>query len=109
MMDDKLLLMTTKLKMPQPRKNYIIREELFSKLDNISEYKVILVKGGAGTGKTTLITSFVKEKNISDIKWISLDESCNNVFLFWNYLIEAVGEYLGDAKQDFMSMKRIYS
>ncbi len=103
-MKDKLLLMSTRLKMPQPRKNYIMREELFSKMNRINEYSVILVEGGAGTGKTILVTSFAKEKDISDLKWISLDESCNNVFLFWNYFIEAIGEYLGAAKQDFLSL-----
>lgn len=103
-MKDKLLLMSTRLKMPQPRKNYIAREELFSKLDRMSEYSVILLKGGAGTGKTTLIASYARERALSDIKWISLDESCNNVFLFWSYFIEAAGEYLGDAKQDILSL-----
>lgn len=103
-MKEKLLLMSTMLKMPQPRKNYIIRKELFDKLSDMNEYSVILVKGGAGTGKTTLITSLARENSILNLKWISLDESCDNVFLFWNYFIEAVGEYLGDAKQDFMSL-----
>ncbi|MBC8060801.1 MAG: hypothetical protein H7Y18_09060 [Clostridiaceae bacterium] len=104
MMNDKLLLMSTRLKIPQVRKNYIVREELFSMLDRINEYSVILIKGGAGTGKTTLITSFAKEKGISNLKWIALDESCNNVFLFWNYFIETVGDYLGAGKQDFISL-----
>lgn len=103
-MKNKLLLMSTRLKMPQPRKNYIIREALFSKLNEMEEYSLILVKGGAGTGKTTLMASFAKEKDLSTIKWISLDESCNNVFLFWGYFIEAVEEYLGTEKQDFMSL-----
>lgn len=67
-MNEKLLLMSTRLKMPQPRKNYIVREELFSKLDRMSEYSVILVKGGAGTGKTTLIASFAREKAVCDMK-----------------------------------------
>lgn len=100
-----MILMSTKLKMPQPRNGYIVREELFSKLEKINEYKVTLVKGGAGTGKTTLITTFVKENKILNLKWISIDDSCNNVFIFWNYFIEAVGEYLGNAKQDFLSMQ----
>ena len=104
MMNDKIILMSTRLKMPQPRKNYIIREELFSKLDRIDEYSVILVKGCAGSGKTTLITSFANENPMSNLKWIALDESCNNVFLFWNYFIEAVSEYLGRSKQDFISL-----
>lgn len=54
--------------MPQPRKNYIAREDLFSKLERMNDYSVILVKGGAGSGKTTLITSFAKEKAVSNLK-----------------------------------------
>lgn len=91
-------LMFTKLKMPQPRKKYIIRKDIFLKLDKLEEYKVILIKGGAGSGKTTLITSFVKEKAISNLKWISLDENCNDVFMFWSYFIEAVKDYLGGSQ-----------
>ena len=103
-LQDKLLLMSTRLKMPQPRRNYITREDLFAKLERMNEYKVSLVKGSAGSGKTTLVTSFAKEKAVANLKWLSLDESCNNVFMFWNYFIEAVGDYLGAAKQDFMSL-----
>lgn len=103
-MKDRLLLMSTRLKMPQPRKNYIVREELFARLDRMNEYSVILVKGGLGTGKTTLITSYAREKLAAGIKWVSLDESCNNVFVFWSYFIETVGEYLGEARQDFLTL-----
>lgn len=68
----------------------------------MSDYRVILIKGGAGTGKTTLVTSFVREKAIPNLKWISLDESCNNVFLFWNYFIKAVGGCLEASKQELI-------
>lgn len=86
-MKDTPLLIYTRLKVPEPRKDYIIRADLFSKLEKIDEYKVVLIKGGAGTGKTTLVSSFIKQKNLN-AKWISLDESCNNVFSFWNYILE---------------------
>ena len=102
-MENQLLLMSTRLKMPEPRKSYIVRQELFTKLDAIGEYRVILVKGSAGTGKTTLISTFAKEKGL-DVKWISLSESCNNVFIFWSYFIEAIGSYLGPDKQDLISL-----
>ena len=103
-MKDNLLLMSTRLKMPQPRKNYIAREELFEKLDTMGEYSVTLVQGGAGTGKTTLIASFAIEKGLRNIKWISLDESCNNVFIFWSYFIEAAGDYLGNARENLTTL-----
>lgn len=103
-MNNKMILMLTRLKIPEPRRDYIIREKLFSKLDKINEYKVTLVKGGAGAGKTTLITSFVKERGIKNLRWISFDESCNNIFIFWSYFIEAIGEYLGESREEFVSI-----
>lgn len=96
--------MSTRLKMPQPRKNYIVRNELFLRLNQMGNYSVILVKGGPGTGKTTLITSFAKEKALANIRWVSLDENCNHVFTFWNYFIEAISGDLGAEKQDFLTL-----
>lgn len=96
-------LLSTRLKMPQPRKKYIIREELFKKLRIYNEYKLIVVIGGAGSGKTTLISTFIKECSVRNAKWITLDESCNNVFIFWNYFLEAIKDYLGEEKQYFLS------
>ncbi|TCK92645.1 LuxR family maltose regulon positive regulatory protein [Natranaerovirga hydrolytica] len=103
-MNNPLVLVSTRFKMPQPRKNYIVRQELFSKLETMSDYQVTLIKSGAGTGKTTLLTSFIKEKKIEGIQWISLDKDCNNVFLFWNYVIEALGTYLESEKQGFVHL-----
>ncbi|RST59796.1 hypothetical protein D5F11_010315 [Siminovitchia terrae] len=103
-MSDQWPLISTRLKMPQPRKNYILRNELFLRLNQMGNYSVILVKGGPGTGKTTLITSFAKEKAMANIRWISLDENCNHVFSFWNYFIEAISGDLGATKQDFLTL-----
>jgi LuxR family transcriptional regulator, maltose regulon positive regulatory protein len=97
-------LMFTKLKIPQPRKNYIIRSPLFSKLERFSECRLTVIKGGAGTGKTTLFTSFIREKAIPDVRWITLDEDSNDVFVFWNYFIEAVKDNLGVSAQDFLAL-----
>ena len=96
-------ILSVKLRMPQPRKNYIIRQELFHKLEDIKDYKVTIVKAGAGSGKTTLLSSFVKETKMENVKWITLDENANQAFVFWNYVIEAVKEYLGETKADFQT------
>jgi LuxR family maltose regulon positive regulatory protein len=93
-------IMSVKLRMPQPRKNYIIRHQLFEQLEKITEYKVTIVKAGAGSGKTTLLTSYIKQKSIPDTKWISLDENVNQVFIFWKYVMEVIKEYMGDSKKD---------
>ncbi|OPJ63063.1 LuxR C-terminal-related transcriptional regulator [Clostridium oryzae] len=103
-MNEQPILMSTRLKMPEPRKDYIVRQQLFEKLKDIDQYSVIVAKGGAGTGKTTLISSFVKEKAMTNVKWISIDEGFNNIFMFWNYFVKAVEGELGASKSKLMSL-----
>ncbi len=89
-MENNIRFVSTKLIMPQPRKNYISRVKLMEKLNNILDYKLSIIKGGAASGKTTLITSFVKENAFQNVKWISLDDGNNDLFSFWYYLLETV-------------------
>jgi len=60
-----ILLLTTKLKIPAPRKNYIVRHGLFEQLSKCRDMSIIFLSGGAGTGKTTLLSSFIHEKETS--------------------------------------------
>lgn len=103
-MDSKFKFISTKLKIPAPRKNYIERTELFEELKGLEEYGLILVKGVAGSGKTTLLASFIREYASVKFKWLSLDSENNNVFSFWYYFTEAVSDYLGDAKNDVTAL-----
>ncbi len=95
---------STKLKIPAPRKNYIKREGLFERLSGIPEYRMVLIKGAAGSGKTTLLASFIREKSLSSVKWITLDSDNDNTFSFWYYFIEAVKDCLGSVKEDVISL-----
>lgn len=99
-MEIKNPVMPVKLRMPQPRKNYIARHKLFGQLSGLREYKVTIVKAGAGSGKTTLLASFIKETEIPDTNWITLDENVNQVFIFWKYVMEALKDYIRDVKKD---------
>ena len=91
---------STKLRMPAPRRDYFLRPQLYKKLDKIPQYKVTLIKGSAGSGKTTLMTSFLKERQLEGIRWITLDDEHNNVFSFWYYFIKALGSCLGQGRED---------
>ena len=53
------LLLSTKLKIPAPRKNYVARRALFQKLEQCGDMSVVFVNGGAGTGKTMLLSTFL--------------------------------------------------
>lgn len=108
-MEKDIKFISTKLKMPVPRKNYIKREKLSSKLENILDYKVTLIKGAAASGKTTLVTSFIKEKNFEKIKWISLDKGNDDLFSFWYYVLEAIKDSIVNSEEVFHFSKMMLS
>ena len=90
------LLLSTKLKIPAPRRNYVVRKALFEKLSQCAELGVVFVRGGAGTGKTTLLSSFIRETGLKNVGWLSLDASNTNVYSFWLYFTAAVNTFLKD-------------
>lgn len=101
-MNKDMPLMLTKLIRPNPRKNYIVRSEIFKKLRRIEDCKLTIIEGSAGSGKTTVISSYISESNIENVRWFALDENCNDIFMFWNYFVESVKEYLGERKNEFI-------
>jgi len=105
-MKQELRFISTKLKAPLPRNNYIARQELYEKLNNLEQYKMIVIKGAPGSGKTTLVSSFLKNNpSINDwTRWISLDQENNEPFSFWFYFIEALKDLLGEQGEDIISV-----
>lgn len=99
------LLLSTKLKIPVPRKNYVVRKALFEELSQCADMGVIFVRGGAGTGKTTLLSSFIREKKLKNVCWVSLDASNANVYSFWLYFTAAVSA-LWDDGDSFLTLMR---
>lgn len=100
-----LILLSTKLKIPVPRRDYVVRSALFEKLAACRDMSVIFVCGGAGTGKTTLLSTFLKESGLKNAAWISLDSSNNDVYSFW-YYFAAAAEGFFSGGDDFLSFLR---
>jgi len=99
------LLLSTKLKIPAPRKNYVVRRVLFEELNSCADMSVIFVRGGAGTGKTTLLSSFIRETGLKKVCWVSLDASNTNVYSFWLYFTAAVSAFWDDG-EEFLALLR---
>lgn len=99
------LLLSTKLKIPTPRKNYVIRRKLYLQLDTASEMSVIFIQGGAGTGKTTLVSSYIRERQLDTIAWLSLDSGISNLYSFWLYFASALCPFLEDGDHFLNFMK----
>lgn len=105
--NEEAVLLSTKLKMPRPRRDYVVRRALFEKLKHCSEMSVVFVKGAAGMGKTTLLSSFLVETGLENTAWLSLDESNNNVFSFWYYFTAAVNGFLPE-KAEFGTARPLF-
>lgn len=90
----------TKLKMPAPRRGYIARRGLFEKLARWESFGVIYIRGAAGMGKTTLVSSFLKEHTALHAAWLSLDAEDDDLFVFWHDFAAAMATLPGmDAKR----------
>ena len=98
-----VLLLSTKLKIPAPRRNYVVRKALFDKFSHCDDMGVIFVCGGAGTGKTTLLSSFIRETGLKNVGWLSLDTSNSNVYSFWYYFAAATGAFL-ESDDNFLTL-----
>lgn len=101
-MKDSLKIISTKLKVPVPRRDYIRRVSLLEKLKTFLDYKLTLVQGKAGSGKTTLLACFIQENPSIVFRWITLDSRDNNIFSFWYYLLKALKDYLKDEYENIL-------
>jgi len=97
-MDDRddAILRSAKFKVPVPREGYVVREELFARLDMALQTSVTYVRGGAGTGKTMLLATFVKERGIAGVSWVSLDADDDDPYTFWLHVVAALTPTLDD-------------
>ena len=82
-------LLHTKLMPPRLHATVILRSELLSWLDDGLNKKLTLVSAPTGFGKTTLVRSWLSERNLP-AAWFSLDENDNDPVRFWTYLIMAL-------------------
>lgn len=82
--------LSTKHKIPAPRRGYIVRRQLFATLARWCAFDVTYVKAAAGMGKTTLVSSFIRENHLRDVSWFSLDADDDDLLAFWSGLADAV-------------------
>ena len=83
-------LLSTKLYIPPPRANAVVRPRLTEKLSTVLNQpgSFALLSGPAGFGKTILLSEFVAALK-QPVVWVSLDEGDNDPIRFWSYLIAA--------------------
>lgn len=94
-----LPVLSVKYKIPSPRSNYIRRDKLLRRLEEMGQKAVTIVKAGAGSGKSTLLSIFIKERNLSHVSWITLDKGQDQAFLFWQSVFGALESELKTCTQ----------
>jgi LuxR family maltose regulon positive regulatory protein len=84
-------LLTTKLYRPPLRLNHVSRSRLIKQLADDPSYNFTLVSAPAGFGKTTLLSEWVEQGNLT-AAWLSLDEGDNDLARFLMYTTASLQE-----------------
>src|SRR5215207_3242827 len=82
-------LLATKLYIPPPRPNVVLRPRLSERLKDGLGRKLTLISAPAGFGKTTLISAWIAACD-RKVAWLSLDEGDNDPIRFLTYFIAAL-------------------
>ena len=82
-------LLQTKLMPPRLPETAILRRDLLARLDDGISKKLILVTAPTGFGKTTLVASWVADRDFASA-WVTLDPNDNDPVRFWTYAITAL-------------------
>lgn len=89
------LLVETKLLLPQPRRETVLRPRLAELFRGASRAPMTLVSAPAGFGKTTLLASWFTAVHCDPdesrlVAWVSLDERDHQASSFWTYVLLAL-------------------
>ena len=82
-------LLATKLYVPQPRSGLVARPRLAEHMNEGLERKLTLVSAPAGFGKTTLLSQWARNTDIT-VLWVSLDPADNDLNRFLTYCVAAL-------------------
>jgi LuxR family maltose regulon positive regulatory protein len=96
-------LLRTKFYVPPIRSKQIARPRLSDLITGGLDRELILVSAPAGYGKTTLVSSWLKEKRIPS-SWLSLDGSDNDPICFLQYLLAALVPIAPGIEDDALGM-----
>jgi len=80
-------ILATKLYIPPPRAEIVLRPRLIERLNAGS--KLTIISASAGFGKTTLLSAWIADCG-QPVAWLSLDESDSDLSRFLTYVIAAL-------------------
>ena len=97
------MLLTTKLYVPPARETLVTRPRLTAMLSKALAQGFTLVSAPAGYGKTTLVSSWLRETGIPTA-WLSLEEGDNDPVRFLQYLLTALHDIVASIHCDLLDL-----
>ena len=91
-------ILSTKLYIPMPRTNVVLRPRLIERLNKGLDRKLTLISASAGFGKTTLVSQWVADCK-RPVAWLSLDEGDDDSTRFLTHFVAAlqtIAENIGE-------------
>ena len=82
-------ILSTKLYIPLPRTNVVLRPRLIERLNEGLDRKLTLISASAGFGKTTLVSQWVAACE-RPVAWLSLDEGDDDSTRFLTHFVAAL-------------------
>ena len=99
-------ILATKLYLPPPRTNVVLRPRLIARLNEGLDRKLTLIAAPAGFGKTTLLAEWIPQSGRA-VSWVSLDEADNDLTRFLTYFIAALQMLKPDFGQVVLAMLHV--
>jgi LuxR family maltose regulon positive regulatory protein len=94
-------ILATKLYIPPPRPNVVLRTRLSETLNEGLQRKLTLISAPAGFGKTTLVSAWVRGNGLP-AAWLSLDEGDHEPTRFLTYLVAALQTIAAGVGEDVL-------
>jgi ATP/maltotriose-dependent transcriptional regulator MalT/DNA-binding SARP family transcriptional activator len=88
-MNNKAVLLLTKITAPKARRQLLSRQRLLTQLEQSHNYQLTLISAPAGYGKTTLLTDYARSSDMA-LCWYALDERDRDPAVFCLYLLHSV-------------------
>jgi len=84
----------TKLVPPTHTNKQVERRSLTEKFEYLQNYRLCIIHGFAGYGKTTMLKGWYDnlQKKSEAVAWVSFDKSDQNIDVFFAYLVEVIDQ-----------------
>ncbi|WP_273129293.1 BTAD domain-containing putative transcriptional regulator [Bacillus weihaiensis] len=92
----------TKLVPPAIKDHYIYRLSVIKKMKRLTSYPVTIIHGGAGYGKSTVVSQFIKQCDFP-VCWYTVTDQDDDIFPFLKYITFAVRKHIPSFGEELLS------